>query len=460
MSIEILSYLTGLLLLLWFAPPLLFLAVFLALCLVLSNWQDAAPEPALVSLLQRQVIEPAREQNGYFAWVGVMGPADQEPLAWGQRWFLEARRLDVGAGPADTAAAHPMDRELRQGTDSAAQIPCASQPGRCLELTRKDPAQARAILERGALTLARAEVALALDYYQEPRWAGMSLERFHYFRQPSQWSGLSGTRFALAVAEGRDREALAQLAREMDFYRRQLAGSVTLVSKMVALAWMERSYRFLNQYLRQAPDGARKHRALLLQMLAPLPEAAVDMRTVLETEFLMLRNGLMSLNPGRELQLPQGQLLERLHFFYLPQATVNSHFRQTQVLLALENSRGADYIHRAARLGQQHEAGLEPDWFLPRNLVGRILLQVGQPNWSGYFLRRDDLLVWRQVVALQLDMLESGLGVAEVVDQALLEGRLAHPFSGQSPDWNLKSRHLVYGARPERREGMALEIRL
>lgn len=95
-------------------------------------------------------------------------------------------------------------------------------------------------------------------------------------------------------------------------------------------------------------------------------------------------------------------------------------------------------------------------------LVSLLQRQVIEParEQNGYFLRRDDLLVWRQVVALQLDMLESGLGVAEVVDQALLEGRLAHPFSGQSPDWNLKSRHLVYGARPERREGMALEIRL
>ncbi|MDD3484224.1 hypothetical protein [Azovibrio restrictus] len=457
MTLEILSYLSGLLLLLWFSPLLLLAGLLLLLCLVLSNWQDEAPDPELVRLLQRQVIQPAQEQNGYFAWVGVMGPVDQEPLAWGKRWYLEARRLDAGEG---SVAEHPLDKELRQETIGREQMPCASKPGRCLELTRKDMVQARTILEQGAQTLARGEVAMACRYYQEPRWAGMSVERFLYFKHPSQWSGLSGTRFALAVAEGRDGEGLAQLAREMDFYRRQLAGSATLISKMVALAWMERSYQFLNQYLRQFPEGAREHRELLVRMLAPLPEAAVDMHTVLETEFLMVHNSLLAQKLGQEIQLSKALSLGQLNLLYLPQATANGHFRQAQALLALEGRRGADYAHRVARLGQQNEVILEPDWFLPRNLVGRILLQVGQPNWSSYFLRRDDLLVWRQVVALQLDMLESGLGVAEVVDQALLEGHLAHPFNGRSPRWNLKSRHLVYEALPQRREGKALEIRL
>jgi hypothetical protein len=73
---------------------LLVLLVGFVVTLTLCNSQDDDLLPEITHLLQQRPEQIPAAENGYFAWLGVVGPVDTDPHTWGHRFYTQALQAD------------------------------------------------------------------------------------------------------------------------------------------------------------------------------------------------------------------------------------------------------------------------------------------------------------------------------------------------------------------------------
>ena len=379
---------------------LIFLAIPVALYLVvfLSNLHDDELDRAVARLLATAPRQISTADNGYFAWIGVVGPAGESPHAWGSRWFREALAADKKSAVGDQRVELPIDNVKRKDELSAEIIPC-DQPESCLEALAAKPDVARAALAKGKTLLERCDTAIALPAYQEA-WRPDFSVTSPFPPYPPFWRQLSATRFALAVAEERDDEALAQLGKEMAFHRRQLTGAATLVGKMVAVSYLRNDYLLLNRYLLRHSEATRDHAEQIAALLAPLTPEALQLRPVMESEwrasmrmFFALRDQAAADHGYGFIQdAKTGTLAGRIGGalatpLFLPNASANELYRLHSRRLLADGEGNAAYREALAAARQQSAAktGSIFDSLALRNPIGHILVLVGAPAYDSYF---------------------------------------------------------------------------
>ena len=449
------------------------LAVFGVLAIVYAgllyvNWQDDPPDPQIAATLNAYPAQIPAERNGYFAWIGVMGPEAVPPHEWGQRWFDRAQAADA-ANPSGTslAEAPPVD-EARADTwpDNG---PC-QKIETCLEDVAADPDGARAALAKVRVTLERADVAMTYPDYQEafrPNFGSASL----FPPVPARWTVVSATRFAVDLAEGHHTHALDRLAREIKFHTAQAAGAETLVAKLVAVAYLRNDYLLLATYGRRFPQQAMAHHAQIKAMLAPLPPEATSLAAPFRSEIRSLARLLGNLRQaGLALTSDslfnhqggwQGWVADGLFLpFYLPNATVNEVFHlRVRDIEAEWLDEAVQYRAAVNEAYEQNEAYKKSllDHIVTRNLVGRILVGISAPDYRSYQFRRDDLLVLRAAVALRNEKRLAGWSAARM-SEVCAAPELVHRMTGSGPQWDDDKQALVYEANPLRKGGTTLIV--
>lgn len=422
------------------------------LVLVLYNLRDDPLDPELEKLLATvpPQIDPAK--NGYFAWIGVFGAVDQPPHVWGQRWHTQALEADKRrpSDPNEVGTLTIDAERVKHGLNSK-DIACASALESCLESVAAKPEQARAILEKGKVLLARGDAALAYPAYQEawrPDFVGFSYSPGDL--DISIYRHLSATRFALAVLEGRDDEALDQLGQKMAFHTKQLQGAALFPGYVAALTSLRADYLLLNQYLVSHPAAAKARVDQLGTVLAPLPADALRLKSVLLNENQSHARLLMAYNleglrrsPGKDTTFGS-ILLEQL---YLPRATANEIFRLIQPVLAADALDGAAYREKLAKANSDVAANSQ-DIYVLRNPAGRNFVSpLMTPSYNSFFRLRDDVAMLQASVALQLELMRQNADET-TIGQAV--SKLVHPFTGAAPLWDGAKRRLNYPALPER----------
>ena len=441
---------------------LLAIPVVLYAAVALYNLRDDDLVPDAAKLLSIAPAPIPAGENGYFAWIGVVGPEIEPPDAWGKRWFEEALAADKQAAGTDGGAKLAIESEKRKDGLDSKLVPC-SKPETCLTEVAARPEFARAALAKGSVTLARCDAAIAYPAYQEA-WRPDFSAASSFPSYPALWRQLSATRFALAVTENRHDEALKQLGMEMAFHTRQMQGAVTLIEKLVALGYLRNDYLLLNHYLLRHPEAARLRAEDIAVLLAPLPPDAGSMSTVMETEWLWgarlvssLQADITSTLRRNALEESQaitlgGRIADTLAFpLFLPNATTNEFYRQRSPLFVVDSQSGPAYRQALADVKQQREQERKSSVYALRNPIGHILVLVGAADFGSYFLKRDDLLVLQAAVALQFELLRQDVTDANAVAQAITAAGLAHPYTGATPTWDAATRTLTYAALPERK---------
>ncbi|MFZ2269559.1 MAG: hypothetical protein WAV95_18440 [Azonexus sp.] len=438
---------------------ILAIPVVLYLMLLLSNLRDDPIDPELAKLIATAPPQIPATENGYFAWIGVPGPADQTPAAWGQRWFQEALAMDKTPSGIDSGTDLAINAEKREDGLRAKDIAC-DRIETCLENVSADPELARAVQEKGRITLARGDTALAFPAYQEA-WRPDSTLVSHWPNHPHFWRQLSATRFALTVAEGHHDEALDRLGREMDFHIRQMQGAQTLIEYLLAAASLRTDTGLLNQYMVREPQAARQRAERIAPLLAPLPENATRLKAVLLTEArIQSRTLLFLMEHNKSSQSFSGNWFSDtlLGPLWLPQATANASYDKYRRIVAPDDLTGAAYRQALADISREADSEAQSTYVL-RNPIGHILNNIAQPNYSSYFLRRDDLIAQRAMLAFQLALLRQGITDAEAIAQALPGAGLIHPYTGEKPVWDRASRTLSYATLPARNGSKTLDVR-
>ena len=438
------------------------IAVGLVAFLVMRNLSDDALDADVAKLLAMSPPQIAAADNGYFAWIGVVGRETEAPHAWGRRWYEQALEADKRKHSEDAENARlPIEGETRSERFAAKDLLC-DKPESCLDEVAAAPERAVALVVKADATLTRGYEAMQFPAYQEA-WRPDFNFRSSFPAQPSHWRQLSATHFALAVVSDRHDEALAMLERQMRFHVRQMQGAATLLEKIIAIGGLRGDYQLLNSYLERYPAAARSRAERIGGLLKPLPPDALGMRTAMATECRAALRMLLSLKEeavrkkqaaeeDRLLGLPApvGDFLAMP--LYLPNATANDRYRTYRAVFDLDDKSGEDYRLALATIRQRDEPrdfGFED--LVIRNPIGHILLRVGTPDFEPYYLKRDDLLVLRASVALQLDLLRRGIRDDESIRRTISEAELVHSFTGETPVWDSAKRKLTYQAQPGRK---------
>ncbi|MBS1198395.1 MAG: hypothetical protein H6R18_2180 [Proteobacteria bacterium] len=429
---------------------LLALIVGLLLILFVVNLVDDDLNPEITAILKEQPPQIPVKENGYFTWIGVMAPENQAAQAWGEQLFQEMLATDKTALASQKSAESALLRTKRQETLKRDKIPC-HQIENCLQRVAADPKTAEEALEKGNLTLARGDEASKFLAYQEA-WRPDATFHSALVSYPSFWNPLAATRFALKVQTGQHDEALADLAREIAFHIRQSQGAHSLIEKLIAQNNLLNRYQLLGQYLQHHPQAAKQQADKIATLLAPLPADAASLKPAITGEARVMARSILSLKtaPTEFFSDQMPEVLMRP--FFLPKASVNTFYQLQKAMIEAENKSGEEYRIQLAEISKKAEEDANKFPFALRNPIGHILSRIATPSFGRYFLKRDNLLATRALLAFRLDLLKSGINQPEAIAKAVESAALVHPYTGNKAKWNAEKRTIGYSDLPDGKE--------
>lgn len=420
----------------------------LTLLFFLSFFIDEKLDPRIEAILVEEAPKSIPDsQNGYFAWLGVRGPKNENPHDWGKRLFSQVLQVDKNHLETEGNAEIALQAHLRPDLDWGDEALC-EWADKCLQTVATDAESAESALRSGQITLDRMGAVMRYPSFQEA-WRPDNAWGPHLPVAAMEWNRLARIRFALKASRGLHDEAMADMEREVSFHIRQLQGGYSLPNQLLGMVSLLSRYHLLNQYMLQYPEAAKRRAAKMANMLAPLPANAFSLKAAVSNE---IRQGVLLLR--RINMKAENGLVARVKsiFFrqqYLPNATANMVFRNHLSWLAAEAEAGPDYRKKALEtLRLAITEGNEVS-FSSRNRIGHIVANIARPHHLSVFLDRDSILAWRALVSFQLDLLRSGTEQSESIAAAVEVASLDHPFTGGKAKWNVQKRTLGYSDLPD-----------
>jgi hypothetical protein len=371
---------------------LLALPVVLYLVLFLGNLRDSNLLPEVKSLMNDRPPQMAVNDNGYFAWIGIMGPADQPVHAWGYRWYQVVTDRERELKGAKWIGSLPIQSEIRQESFTGGATSCEEIKS-CLENVAAAPEEAHELLKQHRATLERGDQAMSFPAFQEA-WRPDSSSSSPFPPFPKAWNRLAAVRFALEVSEGQHDKALAQLGREISFHIRFLNGSYSLINKMIGVRNLRYCYSLLSQFMQREPEAALERLDHIQALLASPPATAVSLRAAILNEQRFMTRLFLAIKEhpdylkGTSKSKLFNWLSNRLSLpLVLPRTSANELAAFYHPLILAEESDGKDYRGAIARY--QFTAKTNKHSFLKwRNPAGHILSIVALFDFSHYFLKR------------------------------------------------------------------------
>ncbi len=406
----------------WALASVLGLAVaWLVLALTLSRF-DQAPLPEV----QAAVAEAARpvdwsEANG-FAWLaGLDAPEGVRPA--------EYAKGVVSGQPASPDAKSPIPADAQAKFD-ALRCKTELEGVRCLDWYGARAAQVQALLPAFALVDQRYAQMLAAPRFDE----ALPNNEFSFLG----WSSLPGAserhiaRLMLLAHGGQPRAALDGLQAKIAFERRALAGTRTLIGRMVVSSALGRSLLALTDLAERHPELAAPI-AAAAAVAEPLPAEALSLRGPLafETAFAarMVADALVPNRPARPVAIPGVDTSPRWFDALLPylvrrQQTINTLARRNLQAVAACEGPASGMRDRFKQIEQSRPAWSWWRWAAwPNNLAGEVIVELAGPGWQGYCERLATLEAVRRLSLAQAQLLQNA--------QAALPAALNNPFTDQ-----------------------------
>jgi hypothetical protein len=376
-----------------------------------------------------------KEQNAYYYVVGFEAPLNEDPHKAGLAWLdaLDAAQQKLLAG-AD-APWPPQPRGLAK-----IEAYCIPEKASCIRWL-KETTEGRPALADNAPAVARYRRVLAYPAYAEatdPRLYSYPLPRYLAFANAQRFLLLD---IAQRLERGEIDEALATLRDEIAFDRRMLAGSRTLLHKMVAAGQLQRAALFASDALATYRKEIGPRAATLAEALKPLTADERALTPPLRSELVM---GATSLEPARWRAEDMGLGIDTriLRPFYQHRATVNLIYRLTQAWSAVDNAPASEL---GVAMIRAKEA--EPQ-FSPRravyNPVGKVLFFNNLPQLTGSFERMHDTDALVRLVALQADIVAQDVKPDDV---PAFSKRMLNPYTGKPFAWDGNKQQLSFEPR-------------
>lgn len=417
--------------------------------LLLVNAFDEELNPEVAAYLQREKPEVADEQNGYPHLVGLAAPEVEQPHAAGKRYLAQTDEVQAKRLKGEQASwPKPPGFSLK--------VPdfCTPELNSCAQRAREKTEDARKIVAEHQLLLTRYRALHAYPAYAET-WSGMVIDYpLPAYQAPLTVQKLFFVEVALRAQEGDIEGALAAVESDISLGRRMLAGSHTLIHKMVASRHLTRSVLFLADVFSSYRDRIGARAVPLRSVINPLTEEERRLATALRNEFFFatkaIEHEMRRADPaatGQEFDWMFSMFARPL---YQPNATANRvYFTGHTLYTELDGVPAARFDEVAAKVKAARPEF--PDWTAFYNPIGKIMVEVGAVNFEQYLLRMHDLDALVRLVALHIEIVAKEVKHEDVPQfLAGADKRFVNPYTGKPFDWDAKARQLHFQPRSMR----------
>lgn len=418
--------------------------VALVVALVAINAVDEELKPQAAAALQWVAPDVPVAENGFFMIVGVGAEAGQDPHAAGVRWVEQITRAKT-LEEIEQADGVLKRQQLRFAGD--AKLLCTYYSGKsCLDLIAANQSLVRGMQEANQEWLARYERVQGYQRFATA-YAYPSGHTMPHLWQYGRAQRLFLAGIALQMLEGRSREALGRLVRDVGTQRRVLLGCTDLYTKLFAANQLGNDYRLASEAMRLGGAPAPELGAAYDALLAPLAAPELAMEKVILTEYRVFSGFFTDTRPekwsqGSDVPAWLNELGTAL--FFKRNATLNrawDHFKATADLDRLPSS-------QIRATGKAVLTGFteDPWWSWLYNPVGKLLLLIGEPeSMPAHILRVRDVEGLRRLISLQRMVLEQRVADADIesfIDKA--GPALRDPHADRPMSWDAAKRQLYF----------------
>jgi hypothetical protein len=373
--------------------------VLVALTLFINlSWFDEALHPDLVRLAAPQPVSMAG--NAYPLIYGFPAASGRDPREAGLA-IIETLRRRFESGENATLSAQEIDDILGNpgsGEDWSETFPGIDCNSRfeidCADRLIADAARADLSNPRLSLLLDRYEALLATSRFEENQEFDVSTPIPAYGRVMS----IAKIRLARSFRAGSTQDVLADIGKDIVFWKTMLRDGQSLIAKMVALAGLRNDTTFLSTLLRERTLGPDELLAVE-RVLAPLTQ---DERDIGETFLAELRIVLLS-DKSLAVILEGPPAITRLAL--QENATVNEYYFTTTIPLQLRAGLSAnEFRERRANEPLAYDVRAVPPPLY--NLGGKFVLKwmASQIGAQDYISRVHDLDGRIALVLLQAEI--------------------------------------------------------
>ena len=452
----------------WFAIILFSLPVLVYLIWIAGNLSDDVLNPALAKhLTQLPKTQLSDRDNAYFDILGLAAPDKMSPHEWGVAWFSQAIKNDHLIREGQPRL--PINLEGYPPSPQKSNLSCLSKAYKqsFLEEVANKPSEAKQCLNEGAVMLQRFD-SLLDKAYQEPYRDMTPLSDMAILSMEHQAIRLAELRFSVDVANGNNDEALTRWGRETSFILLQAEHSHSLLDKMVLTMALKRYQMLLADYISAQPKVARQQVTQIQNMLRPFKKNAVTLQPAFENEAIISAKLILSpLMFPSDLADSSDPFYKRLALFLsIPlfdrHATANSLSKIQLEYARIASLEGDDYREALAGLAAQRaQQEGEGDFLSYHNPVGHVLAQVAvAPDMTEYMYKSDEVIANAQLLLAAINLIAQNKTDEKSVSIAIKENQasLKHPFTGELPQFDTKTRSLSYPAPKDFSKNIAWPI--
>ena len=394
------------------ATLLLLIALFFML-----NQIDEKLQPEAEKLLQPRQIQVPPEKNAYFSLIGLSAPSGENAAAWG----MKISQSNV-----------PQDKQSK-----AAKPLCDLEEHHCLRIANQYPKQLQhALLQQQELT------NRYLSARQLPQFAESGDNPYPDFSAAFRAQTLRHAQVGLWVAEGKMDAVWVELAEDMAFQRRNLAGAQTLIGKMVSLSALQRDYVLLADLMRTQPN------ARVSTLLAPLTLAERDMLPAIQHEF---RLSAASLRAFKYVPEEWGHAASWIDFIRAPlmknlllrNASINRIYQLEQADESVAQASPQNLAQKRAEAQALMTQLAKINWRNFYNPVGKWLIDLNRADYHRYIRRPWELNAFMRLLTLQQQIIEQNIS-ANDIPQFLARStvELHDPFTEKAVAWDAAQHEL------------------
>jgi hypothetical protein len=246
-----------------------------------------------------------------------------------------------------------------------------------------------------------------------------------------------------AAASGRTEEAMALVARDARFWRTVLAEADALITKMIAVAALNRHYELGNLILRSMPPTVQAPAEWSL----PFTKPELSMQRVITGEWIF-SSGLLRHSPHDELESEDGaastiaaRLVAPLYQYQDTSNELAAHYANVALLLDAPLEEFPAVISRVVKETEETRTRLYSITLY--NPAGRLALAAGLSSLDNYAVRVADLEGVRRAALLAARLRERGIKPSDV-PAALSAGDLRSPYDQQPFEWAAEGGHIVF----------------
>ena len=436
----------------------LLLAMVLIVVLLISlflviNWKDETLSGQAEALSQERPVQVADAQNGFYILKMIDAPADTDVFKAGLEKVNVERALYLKNRRAYQAPAQNVTppKVVKFSWDQKS----CQRTANCVQDTLTHRSEVSEQMKNNQLLLQRYELMQKTGDFEERLLPTFTAE-FPSYGLLLKAMEMQTAQAVFDIADGKLEAGLQTLESNNRYARSVLKNSYSLVSKMVMLTGLRKQVRAVSELATLYPVLNSQYPARLKQLVSPMSEAERSLSAAFSNEALFgmrfnedLRNSNQSAEVVDAAEVPW-PVYSLLKYSYQSNATNNLLAQYWGILINAAKQPLLDIPAVEKQLAELERQRLGTGIFSFHHYVynpaGKMLVQIVIPSYySAYIEKSIDAEGYLRLVALQLDILEKKIPVADIPHYVTNTGKAyRNPYDDTAMTWDANKQQLQF----------------